>query len=100
MHYGVFGDRFQPADFDGDGIGDLTIWRQSDGTWWWMRSSDNVINVAHWGTDGDTPVPADYDGDGKTDLAIWRGGFYWINGSQNGVSVFNWGLSTDTPVTY
>jgi len=103
IHFGAPGDVYVPADFDGDGIGDLTIWRSSDGTWWWMKSTDNTINAATFGASGDVPVPADYDGDGKTDLAIWRGGtqsYYWVYGSQNGVSVFAWGTSTDSAVTY
>jgi len=102
FQYGRSGDRFVPADFDGDGIGDLTIFRTSNGEWWWIRSSDSTVQVANWGANGDTPVPADYDGDGKTDLAIWRPGSgqasYWVNGSQNGISVVPWGLSTDTVV--
>ncbi len=104
VRFGTTGDRFIPGDFDGDGIGDLAIWRSSDGNWWWMRSSDNTVRAANWGADGDIPVPGDYDGDGKTDLAIWRAGapqsYYWVNGSQSGVSVFAWGLSTDSPVQY
>lgn len=100
FHFGTITDLYVPADFDGDTIGDLTVWRRTDGNWWWLRSSDNTVSVANWGLSGDTPVPADYDGDGKTDLAIWRNGVYWILGSQNGVSVVNWGLSTDSPVDY
>lgn len=100
--FGKTGDQFIPGDFDGDGIGDLAIWRNSDGTWWWIRSSDNTVRAANWGVNGDIPVPGDYDGDGITDLAIWRPGsgqsYYWIYGSQNGISVFPWGLSTDTIV--
>jgi hypothetical protein len=102
IQYGQSGDQYVPADFDGDGIGDLTIWRSSDGNWWWLRSSDNTVRAAKWGVTGDIPVPGDYDGDGITDLAIWRPGstqaYYWIYGSQNGISVIPWGLPTDTIV--
>jgi hypothetical protein len=103
VHFGAPGDQYVAADFDGDAKGDLTIFRPSDGTWWWMRSSDNVINAAAWGQNGDTPVPADYDNDGKTDLAIYRPGpqsYYWVYGSQSGVSVHAWGITNDRAVTY
>lgn len=98
--FGTSDDIYLAADFDGDAIGDLTIWRRSDGNWWWIKSSDNTVNVANWGISGDRPVPADYDGDGKTDRAIWRNGTYWVNGSQNGISTFNWGIMSDNPVEY
>jgi hypothetical protein len=103
VHFGAPGDQYVAADFDGDGKGDLTVFRSSDGTWWWMRSSDNVVNAASWGQNGDTPVPADYDNDGKTDMAIYRPGsqsYYWVYGSQSGVSVFAWGLTGDQAVRY
>ncbi len=98
--FGTAGDQYLAADFDGDGKGEIAVFRESDGTWWWIKSSDATIQAVQWGSAGDKPVPADYDGDGTTDLAIWRGGNYWILGSQNGVSVFNWGLSSDIPVRY
>ena len=93
-----------PADFDGDGIGDLTVWRGSEGNWYWLRSSDGTFRAAHWGSDGDIPVPGDYDNDGKTDLAVYRRGtpysFYYVNGSQVGFQSFAWGISTDLPIQY
>lgn len=103
IQFGRSVDQFVRADFDGDGIGDLVIWRSSDGNWWWIRSSDNTVRVANWGISGDIPVAGDYDGDGITDLAIWRPGstqaYYWVYGSQNGnITVFPWGLSTDKVV--
>ena len=97
-------DDYVPADFDGDGKGDLTIFRSTSGDWWWIRSSDNVVNVVHWGVDDDIPVPADYDGDGRTDQAVYRrsgstNGIYFINGSQSGFQTFPWGFPSDLPVT-
>ncbi|MEO6590232.1 MAG: VCBS repeat-containing protein [Pyrinomonadaceae bacterium] len=100
VQFGIQGDQFVAGDFDGDGKGDIAVFRGSTGTWWVKRSSDNVLQASQWGNAGDIPVPADYDGDGKTDFAIWRSGTYWIFGSQNGVSVFNWGSGSDTPVHY
>lgn len=101
--FGLAGDNYVPADFDGDGKGDLTVFRQSDGTWWWMRSSDNVVQAMTWGISGDVPVPSDYDGDGKTDVAIWRPDTqsqYWVYGSQGTSFVVNWGIASDTVVRY
>jgi len=101
--FGLVGDNYVPADFDGDGKGDLAVFRQSDGTWWWMRSSDGVVNVVRWGGTGDVAVPADYDGDGKTDIAIWRPGSqsqYWVYGSLGTSFVVNWGIASDTVVRY
>jgi hypothetical protein len=104
IQFGLSADQFVPADFDGDGIGDLTVWRPSEGIWYWLRSSDNVFQGFHWGLEGDIPVPADYDGDGKTDQAVYRrgspNGVYYINGSLTGFRTFVWGTSTDAPVTY
>lgn len=103
VHFGISSDQYVMADFDGDGKGELALWRGSAGTWWWIRSSDGVVNAAKWGIDGDTPVPADYDGDGKTDLAVWRSGtpgVFWINGSQNGFSARAWGTTGDQAVQY
>jgi hypothetical protein len=102
LQFGRSDDRYVGADFDGDSIGDLAVFRSSSGDWWWIRSSDSTVQVVNWGISGDTPVPADYDGDGKTDLAIWRPGsgqaYFWVNGSQNGIGAVPWGLSTDVVV--
>ena len=102
--FGITNDRYVPADFDGDGKGDLTIFRPSSGDWWWIRSSDSVVNVLHWGVDQDIPVPADYDGDNKTDQAVYRrsgpNGIFYVNGSQTGFQAFTWGLPSDLPVVY
>lgn len=103
VQFGQTGDRYQMADFDGDGVGDLTIWRPTNGFWFWLRSSDDTLGAMHWGQNGDLPVPADYDGDGKTDFAIYRTGspgYYWIYSSRTKISAFPWGAAGDVPVQF
>jgi hypothetical protein len=63
------GDMAVPADYDGDGITDLAIYRQATGEWFARRSSDLSLFQLEFGAAassglGDRPVPADYDGDG------------------------------------
>ena len=72
---------------DGDGRGDLVIWRASSGTFFWITSTTNyATNSARsiqWGNAslGDKPLLGDFDGDGQADLGIWRGStgtWYWL----------------------
>lgn len=61
-----------PFDFDGDNKTDVSIFRPSNGQWWWYRSSDGQAYAAAFGTATDTLIPADYTGDGRADLGLWR----------------------------
>ncbi|PYT01840.1 MAG: hypothetical protein DMF63_03110 [Acidobacteria bacterium] len=87
-------------DFDGDGLSDLSIFRPSNGQWWYQQSSDNTVRALTFGSSTDKPVPADYDGDGKTDIAIYRPstGEWFVLRSSN-LSFFSvpFGISTDKP---
>lgn len=87
-------------DYDGDNLSDISIFRPSNGQWWYQRSSDNVVPALTFGTATDKPVPADYDGDGKTDIAVYRPstGEWFVLRSSN-LSFFSvpFGISTDKP---
>src|SRR5262245_54267487 len=73
------------ADFDGDGMTDVIVWRPSTGTFF-ARTSGSGFNAGvakQWGSQalGDKPFTADIDGDGIVDLIVWRptdGTWYWL----------------------
>lgn len=92
------------ADFDGDNVSDLSVWRPSDGNWYSRASSNNAFSAVKWGFSTDKPAPADYDGDGKIDVAIWReapatqAAFYILNSSNLTVRIDQFGQTGDVPV--
>lgn len=83
-----------PADFDGDGATDLSVYRPSNGVWYTPGSS-----IA-WGAPGDIAVPADYGGDGVADRAVFRPstGIWYVQFTSGGSSADAWGGSGDIPV--
>ncbi len=74
-----------PFDFDGDNKTDISIFRPSNGSWWWQRSSDGLVPAVQFGSSSDKVVAADYTGDNKTDVAFWRPstGEWYILRSEN-----------------
>jgi hypothetical protein len=87
-------------DFDGDGLADISIFRPSNGQWWYQQSSDSSVRAATFGNSTDKPVPADYDGDGKTDIAIFRpstGEWFVLRSSNFSFFSVPFGISTDKP---
>ena len=107
-----------PGDYDGDGKGDLALYRAGastgmQSTFAILRSSDNTFQFIEFGLFGDQAICRDYDGDGITDLAIFRRGAtstattqWWIRRSTNpsNFQVIPFGLtgngtsSFDTPI--
>jgi cytochrome c peroxidase len=88
------------VDFDGDRKTDISIFRPSDGSWWYSRSTDNQTLVLQFGTGTDRVVPADYTGDGRTDIAVFRpssGVWYILRSEDNSFYSIPFGNSTDIP---
>ena len=59
------------ADFDGDGLDDIAVFRASTGEWIINQSTGSTVtNIL--GQTGDIPLPADYNGDGYAEAAVYR----------------------------
>ena len=63
--------RLTPADFNGDGRTDASVFRPSDRTWYVQRP-DGSFYGSQFGADGDVKTPGDYNGDGRADFAVFR----------------------------
>jgi len=100
--FGSAGDQAVPEDYDGDGIIDIGVFRESTGKWYVYTSSDYLLQTS-FGAPGDSPYPADYDGDAKADWCIVRrnaGMLDWYRfGSSNGyMGMVTVGWDSDEPV--
>lgn len=113
VRWGLTTDRLVSGDFDGDARTDIAVYRPTDGSWHYLRSSLQLGNAPGttaaagflWGLPGDIPQPADYDGDKWTDFATFRPstGTWFISNSAMGTyatsTILPWGAATDQPVS-
>ncbi|MGI8683954.1 MAG: TolB family protein [Acidimicrobiales bacterium] len=85
----------QPADFDGNGTTDKSIYRPSTGQWFVRGGSPELTQ---YGATSDLPVAADYDGNHTTDKAVYRPstGQWFVRGGSPEVTQY--GASGDIPV--
>ncbi len=89
-----------PADFDGDGRTDVSVFRASSGYWYISNSSNNAFRADAFGTTGDRIIPGDFDGDGKTDTAVFRpssASWYFIDSSTGAFRAAQFGQNGDIP---
>lgn len=85
------GTAARAADFDGDGTGEIAVFRPSSGLW-----SVRGVTRIYSGATGDNPVPGDYAGSGKDQAAVYRpsNGMWAVRG----VTRVYWGGGSDVPV--
>jgi FG-GAP repeat len=95
--WGLSTDVTTPADFDGDGKTDITVWRGSNvvnqSAFYILASATNTFRFERFGEASrfDSPtIVGDYDGDGKADPAVFATGtlatsqsFFYYRGSLN-----------------
>jgi hypothetical protein len=88
----------KPADFDGDGKSDLSVYRPETGVWYVLRSTNGTFTATGFGLSTDVITPGDYDGDGKTDYAVYRDGVWYILPRTAVLRVQQFGGVGDIPV--
>ncbi|HYO14272.1 MAG TPA: VCBS repeat-containing protein, partial [Thermoanaerobaculia bacterium] len=108
VNWGLSNDTLVPADYDGDGKAEVSVFRPDDVTWYILNQDcppstpapSPDFQAIPFGYSTDRPVPGDYDGDGRYDVAVFRpeNQTWYILQSLRGFLAVTFGLSTDIPV--
>src|SRR5262249_3936027 len=88
-YWGHNGDIPMPADYDGDGVFDVAVYRPSERALHVICSSDSQARKLPMGSGtADYSVRGDFTGDGRDDLVFWEplGGMFWMMRSDAGVA--------------
>ncbi len=98
--FGIASDVILSGDYDGDRMDDITVYRESNGTFYILLSATLTIRLDQLGQDGDDPsIVGDYDGDGRDDPAVYREGaqsMWFYRTSPNAFfTTVNWGTTGD-----
>ncbi|HUF03409.1 MAG TPA: FG-GAP-like repeat-containing protein [Aridibacter sp.] len=99
--WGSVGDRPVNADYDGDGITDLAVFRPSNRVWFVFNSSDSTFRAVEFGIASDLPAVSDLDGDSRADIAVYRaheGTWYYLKSSDGSFAAAQFGVDGDLPV--
>jgi hypothetical protein len=87
QNWGGYGDIPKPADYDGDGLFDIAVFRPAEQKTYIIHSSDSSIAIYNFGSGtADHTVRGDYTGDGIDDISFWEpvSGLFTTMTSDNG----------------
>lgn len=100
------GDLPIAGDWNGDGVDNVGVYRQSTGVFYLRNSNTNGFSdfILVFGSPGDLPIVGDWNGDGITKLGVFRqsNGIIYLRNSyayfDNSVTYLVYGNAGDKPV--
>lgn len=105
--WGIAGDIPVQADFNGDGITDIAMYRPTTAQWFvdlYQHAAADRVFIWGTGSNNATPLAGDVNGDGLADLALFINatGVWNFNTNRDGVtdSQTQFGLPGDIPLLF